>query len=204
MNLAIIPARGGSKRIPRKNIKDFLGKPIISYSINAAIESNLFDEIMVSTDDVEIAEVAKEFGAQIPFYRSERNSNDFATTFDVIEEVVSNYLANGREFNTICCIYPCAPLIDSAKIVEAYGYMTDNNLDSVIPVVEYTTPIQRSFKIQNDKLDFFFNEFINSRSQDLEKAYFDAGQFYWIQSKTFNLNFRYRQTRIKFRKCHLI
>ena len=122
-NLCIIPARGGSKRIPRKNIKLFLGKPIISYSIKAAIEFGLFDEIIVSTDDVEIAEISKKYGAKVPFLRTIKNSSDFATTYDVIEEVLKKYKSLNIEFDNICCLYPCAPFVDSNILNKAYEFL---------------------------------------------------------------------------------
>lgn len=122
--IAIIPARGGSKRIPRKNIKDFLGKPIIAYSIESAFSLNMFDEVMVSTDDREIAEVAKKYGAKVPFMRSEKNADDLATTYDVLEEVLLSYKNLGREFEYACCIYPCAPLINLVYLKEAFNKIT--------------------------------------------------------------------------------
>lgn len=183
-NLAIIPARGGSKRIPRKNIRNFLGKPIISYSIQSSINSLLFEEVMVSTDDDEIKSVAKFFGASVPFMRSESNSNDFSTTFDVIEEVVNAYKKQGREFENICCIYPCAPFLLEKKIKEAYDLLLDKNFDTVFPVIRYGFPIQRSLKInQSGKINFLYPEFALTRSQDLPPSFHDAGQFYWINVK---------------------
>ncbi len=126
-NIAIIPARGGSKRIPRKNIKDFLGKPIISYSISAALSSNLFDVVMVSTDDKEIAEISIKFGAVVPFYRSEKNSNEFASTFDVIEEVNLNYKNIDIKFDYICCIYPCAPYVSSKNLIDSFNILKEKS-----------------------------------------------------------------------------
>lgn len=181
-NLCIIPARGGSKRIPRKNIKDFLGKPIIAYSIETAIASGMFDEVMVSTDDNEIADLAVTLGAKVPFKRSEQNSNDFATTFDVIEEVWNSYSNMGNVFNNICCIYPCAPFITADNLKKAFDLMNADNFDSVFPVVQFSFPIQRAISVNNNKLRFFYPEFELSRSQDLEKSYHDAGQFYWLKS----------------------
>ncbi len=184
--IAIIPARGGSKRIPRKNIKDFLGKPIIAYSIEAAINSGLFDEIMVSTDDSDIAKVAQDYGAKIPFMRSERNSDDFATTADVILEVLAEYEKLGKKFDYFCCIYPTAPFTSSDKLKNAFKLLTDEQSDSVIPVVQFSYPIQRAFKINNNmELKYISPENINKRSQDLETAYHDAGQFYWARTETF-------------------
>ena len=132
-NLCLIPARVGSKRIPKKNIKDFLGKPIIAYSIEAAINSNLFSEIMVSTDNEEIAQIAIKYGAKVPFFRTNKNSNDFATTFDVIEEVIGAYRKENIEFNNACCLYPCAPFINSKKLKEAYEEFKKNKRDVVFP-----------------------------------------------------------------------
>lgn len=185
-NLAIIPARGGSKRIPRKNIKSFLGKPIIAYSIEAALKSNLFDEIMVSTDDDEIAKIAREFGAEVPFLRSNDNANDYAVLADVIEEVIENYKNKKNNFDTICCILPTAPFVTSNKIIEAYNKLLEGNFDSVFPVLEFSFPIQRSLKIKDDKVAMVWDEYLNSRSQDLEPRYHDSGQFYWLKSTSFN------------------
>ncbi|TCI91733.1 pseudaminic acid cytidylyltransferase [Tenacibaculum sp. M341] len=184
-NLAIIPARGGSKRIPKKNIKLFLGKPIIAYSIEAAINSGLFDEVMVSTDNSEIAEIAKLYGATVPFMRSDENSDDFATTIDVIEEVLSEYSNLDKEFNNTCCIYPTAPFIDDQKLVKAYKHLIDNDFDCVFPVLKYGFPIQRSLRKdeKNGEVLMFYPENLNARSQDLEPAFHDSGQFYFFNTK---------------------
>lgn len=182
--LAIITARGGSKRIPRKNIKDFLGRPIISYSISAAIESNLFDEIMVSTDDHEIAEIAKQYGAKVPFLRSSKNSDDFASTMDVILEVLQEYKVRGEEFQSGCCIYPTAPFIDGDLLNKSYQLLLEEEYDTVFPVVQFSNPIQRALVMDpNRKVSMMHPEFRSSRSQDLEKAYYDSGQFYWFNIK---------------------
>ncbi len=181
--LAIITARGGSKRIPRKNIKDFLGKPIIAYSIETALKSGLFDEVMVSTDDDEIAEVAKKYGASVPFMRSNKNSDDFSTTADVILEVLSHYDIN--EYKYACCIYPTAPFISVQLLNEAFNKLKNDKLDSVFPIVSFGYPIQRSLKMDKDKVCMVNPEFMNSRSQDLEKRYHDAGQFYFLDTKKF-------------------
>lgn len=178
-NLCIIPARGGSKRIPRKNIRAFLGKPIIAYSIEAALKSNLFSEVMVSTDDIEIAVVARQYGANVPFYRSEKTSDDYATTFDVLNEVIVNYRNTGKKFNTLCCLYPCAPFITQQKLVKAYETYVNGNFETVLPVVAYSFPVQRSFIVKDNKLLYKYPEFEKFRSQDLEKTYHDTGQFYW-------------------------
>jgi len=183
-NLAIIPARGGSKRIPRKNIKDFLGKPIIAYSIEAALKSGLFDEVMVSTDDKEIAEIAIKYGAKVPFLRSDKNADDHATTVDVLIEVMEKYKAQGRTFENIACLYPSAPFTTSNKLKEAYTILISKKLDAVFPVMPFSFPIQRSLKMNEGKLDYFYPEFENSRSQDLEMAYHDAGQFYFINTSS--------------------
>ena len=181
--IAIIPARGGSKRIPKKNIKLFYDKPIISYSIKVALDSKLFDEVMVSTDDLEIANLAKEFGAKVPFIRSKKASDDFATTFDVVKEVIEKYEDNNQKFDTVCCIYPCAPFITVNTLKVSFKIFNENKFESVFPVIQYNTPIQRALKREGDQIKFLNEDFILSRSQDLEKNYHDAGQFYWINSK---------------------
>lgn len=183
-NLCIIPARGGSKRIPRKNIKLFLGKPIIAYSIEAALHSGLFDEIIVSTDDNEIAEIAKGYGAKVPFLRTEKTSNDYATTFDVVEEVLLQYKEFNKVFDYTCCLYACAPFVTKGKLIDSFQVLKSNNFDSVFPVMPFGFPIQRALKMDDDnKINFFYPEFSLSRSQDLEKSYHDAGQFYWMNIK---------------------
>jgi len=182
-NLAIIPARGGSKRIPRKNIKDFLGKPIIAYSIEAAIKSQLFDEVMVSTDDEEIAQVAKRYGAKVPFMRSVKNSDDYSGLSDVCIEVVKNYQSHGMNFDAMCCILPTAPLIGSTKMIAAKKMLDTEIYDCVFSVAEYSYPIQRSLKIEGGFIKMRWPDNINKRSQDLEKTYHDAGQFYFIKIK---------------------
>lgn len=181
-NLAIIPARGGSKRIPRKNIKDFLGKPIIAYSIEAALKSGLFDEVMVSTDDEEVAEIAKKYGARVPFMRSLKNADDYATTFDVIEEVLACYKQKKLTFTNACCIYATAPFITNNKLIKAYENLVHNNFDTVFPVVKFGFPIQRALKIDNisGKMKMFQPINLNKRSQDFELSFHDVGQFYWF------------------------
>lgn len=187
--LAIIPARGGSKRIPRKNIKKFLGKPIIAYSIEAAITSNLFDEIMVSTDDEEIATVAREFGAKVPFIRSNKNADDFATTADVICEVLERYAEKKYNYDTVCCVYPTAPFVSAERLMQGSVLLDKETYDAVIPLVRFSFPIQRAVKLNNNaKVSFFQPEHINTRSQDLETAYHDAGQFYWFKVNAFKMN----------------
>ena len=184
-SLAIIPARGGSKRIPRKNIKEFCGKPIIAYSIQAAIDSGVFDEVMVSTDDLEIAEVARLSGASVPFMRSAEMSTDMAMTAPVLIEVLGEYGKLGTEFDHVCCIYPTAPFISVEKLKDAYNLLLKTKADSVNPVVRFGYPIQRALKIENNKLEMIWPENLNKRSQDLMPAFHDCGQFYFFNVKSF-------------------
>ncbi len=186
--IAIITARGGSKRIPRKNIKEFCGKPILAYSIEAAIQSQMFDTVMVSTDDREIAEIAIKYGAEVPFYRSEKTSNDFATTNDVLLEVLSEYEKRGECFDLGCCIYPTAPFITAERITEAVKTLSDSEAETLIPVVSFSYPPQRAMVIENERLVFKYPQYIDSRSQDLEKHYHDVGQFYVFKTDAFCKN----------------
>lgn len=186
--LAIITARGGSKRIPRKNIKDFCGKPIIAYSIEAALEAGVFDEVMVSTDDEEIAKVAKSYGAKVPFYRSEATANDFATTNDVLLEVLSEYEKREAHFDVCCCIYPTAPFLKADRIREAVERLEKSDADTLIPVVAFSYPPQRALVMEQDRLVFKYPEYMESRSQDLEKHYHDVGQFYCFKTESFQRN----------------
>ncbi|MGN0412302.1 MAG: pseudaminic acid cytidylyltransferase [Lachnospiraceae bacterium] len=186
--LAIITARGGSKRIPRKNIKPFLGKPILAYSIEAAVASGLFDEVMVSTEDEEIAEIAKQYGAKVPFYRSEKTAGDFATTNDVLLEVIDEYEKRGQFFDVACCIYPTAPFVTAEKIKDAMGQLEASDADTLIPVVQFSYPPQRAMVIRNGQLEFKYLEYIDSRSQDLEKEYHDVGQFYCFKVPAYKEN----------------
>jgi len=184
-NIAIITARGGSKRIPRKNIKDFFGQPIVKYSIDAALKSNVFNTVMVSTDDNEIAEISKQFGADVPFLRSEKTSNDFATTNDVLLEVISKYKEQNITFESLCCIYPCAPFLTPDILKNAYNKFIKSNSDELISVVRYSFPIQRAMKINNSGfLEYANPEFKNIRSQDLEPMFHDAGMFYFYNYNT--------------------
>jgi N-acylneuraminate cytidylyltransferase len=185
-NLCIIPARGGSKRIPRKNIRDFLGKPIIAYSIEAALNSGLFEVVMVSTDDEEIAEISRQYGATVPFLRSSENANDFATTADVILEVLDEYLNLGSSYEHVCCCYPTAPFVTSKRLKEGLEMLQNDHVHSVFPVVEFGYPILRSLKMDTDFLvSLNWPEYLNSRSQDLPRAYHDAGQWYWLKTSSF-------------------
>lgn len=183
-NLCIIPARGGSKRIPRKNIKPFMGKPIMAYSIEAALKSELFDEVMVSTDDEEFAEVARHYGASVPFLRSEATANDYATTVDVLLEVIETYKQRGMVFDTICCLYSTAPFVTPERLKEAFSKLSDD-IDGCFTMVEYSYPIQRSLIINEEGIvEMKYPEYLTSRTQDLEKIYHDAGQFYFVKTKT--------------------
>lgn len=184
-NLAIITARGGSKRIPRKNIKEFLGKPIIHYSIQAALDSGVFEEVMVSTEDAEIAKIAISLGATVPFYRTQKTANDFATTADVIEEVIETYGNRGKHFDRVCCIYPTAPFITKEKLMEGMQLLEEKNAESALPVVRFSFPPQRCVVLKDHYLEPKWPECMSQRSQDLEPYYHDAGQFYCIDTKAF-------------------
>ncbi|SFC16946.1 pseudaminic acid cytidylyltransferase [Butyrivibrio sp. YAB3001] len=186
--LAMITARGGSKRIPRKNIKDFNGKPIIAYSIEAALASGVYDEVMVSTDDEEIAEISRKYGAKIPFMRSERTSNDFATTTDVIQEVVDEYAKNGVKYDIITCIYPTAPFVSAERLKNAVETLEQSTADCLIPVVRFSYPPQRAMEIRDGRLVFRNPENLAKRSQDLTAQYHDAGQFYVFKTESFLKN----------------
>jgi len=188
--LAIITARGGSKRIPRKNIKEFNGRPIMTYSIDAAIGAGVFDKVMVSTEDEEIAAIAKEYGAEVPFYRSEITAGDYATTADVIEEVLEQYRAMGEEFDMAACIYPTAPFVTSERLKDAVDTLTNSDGDSLIPVVRFSFPPQRAMEIQDGKLIFRQIEYMDSRSQDLTPHFHDVGQFYVFRTESFLRNHR--------------
>jgi pseudaminic acid cytidylyltransferase len=179
--LCLIPARGGSKRIPRKNVKNFLGKPIINYAIEAALDSKLFSEVMVSTEDAEIATIAKNCGAVVPFMRSQENANDFAPTVEVILEVLKEYGARGQSFEYVCCIYPTAPFVSGDLMKETLKSLEDNQAEALVPVLRFGFPIQRAVKIENQLMKMFQPEHMFTRSQDLEKSYHDAGQFYWVK-----------------------
>lgn len=199
--IAIITARGGSKRIPRKNIRDFCGKPIIAYSIEAAKESGLFDEVMVSTDDGEIAEVALRYGAAVPFMRSAETADDFATTEDVLEEVLRNYKIEGRTFSWFACLYPTAPLIGVSRLREAFQLFQDTGTDVVEAVVSFSYPPQRGYVLEDGCLRYKWPQFEKSRSQDLEPFYHDAGQFYFYRTEAF---WKLRTTTAQMRKVPLI
>jgi|ERR1043165_2187618 N-acylneuraminate cytidylyltransferase len=182
--VAIITARGGSKRIPRKNIKPFLGHPIIKYSIDAALQSGCFDEVMVSTDDKEIADIALSLGAKVPFSRSAKTSDDYATTCDVLEEVILEYRKLGKDFDYLCCIYPTAPFVTGEKIKKGMQLLQERGADCVLPIVRFSYPIQRSLKIEDGKTMMIWPENYLARSQDLMPAYHDCGQFYCMKTES--------------------
>lgn len=182
--IAIITARGGSKRIPRKNIKPFNGFPIIKYSIDAALNAGCFDEVMVSTDDQEIADIAAGFGATVPFIRSPKTSDDFSGTADVLKEVILDYRKLGKEFSHLCCIYPTAPFVTAAKLANGMALLLQHDADCVLPCVRYSYPIQRSLKIEDGKAVMLWPENYLSRSQDLMPVYHDCGQFYCLKTES--------------------
>ena len=184
MRIAVIPARGGSKRIPRKNIKTFNGKPMIAWSIEVAKSSDLFERIIVSTDDAEIAEVSKYWGAEVPFIRPAELSNDFATTTEVIAHVAKWAIDQALDLESICCIYATAPFVQVADIKRGYEALDSGDWDYAFTVTDFAAPIFRSFK-QTDQggLEMFFPEHFGKRSQDLPVALHDAGQFYWGRSE---------------------
>lgn len=185
--LCIIPARGGSKRIPRKNIKEFCGKPILAYPIEAALKSGLFDEVMVSTDDEEIAEVAKKYGASVPFYRSAETASDTATTEAVLKEVLAEYEKRGKTFDIMCNIYPCTPLVTPDKLRECLDKLLSTGADCAQSMIRFSVPPQQALRNNNGNMVFLHPEYAYERTQDLEPLYFDAGQYYFFDLKTFHL-----------------
>lgn len=180
MNIAIIPARGGSKRIPRKNIRAFAGKPMIQYAIDAARDSGLFDKIVVSTDDEEIASIARQAGADVPFMRPANLADDHTPTVPVISHAIDFCKQQGWPIEAVCCIYPGVPLLEAESIREAYALLTPGGCHYVFPVLAFESPIQRALKrTQDGATQPFDPRFVSTRTQDLEPAYHDAGQFYW-------------------------
>ena len=180
MRLCIIPARGGSKRIPRKNIKEFCGKPMIAYSIEAAIASGLFDKIVVSTDDAEIAEIAQSYGAEVPFMRPKELSDDHTATIPVIAHAITASVHDISDIEAVCCIYATAPFVQAKYIQEAYEKLLTCKAEYCFSATSFPFPIQRAIKLRQDgTVEMFYPEQFNTRSQDLEEAYHDAGQFYW-------------------------
>jgi len=179
-NIAIIPARGGSKRIPKKNIKFFFGKPLIAYSIQAAIDSKLFDKIIVSTDDEQIATISKKYGAEIPFLRPKELSDDFSGTAVVINHALEFLKTEGEEFDFCCTIYATAPLLEKEFLIEGFEKLKNSKAKNAFSSTSMPFPIQRTFKINEEgRCEMFHPEHYLTRSQDLEEAYQDAGQFYW-------------------------
>lgn len=179
--LAVIPARGGSKRLPGKNIRDFAGKPMLAWSVEAALESGLFHTVMVSTDSEEIAEVARTAGASVPFLRSAKAADDHAIILDVLAEVVERYEADGQRFDRLCCILATAPLLRAATLKFGADLMDGGEFDTVFPVVAFDYPIQRALRRDEaGRTAMRQPEHYASRSQDLEPAYHDAAQFYWM------------------------
>ncbi len=180
-NIAIIPARGGSKRIPKKNIKEFCGKPIIAWSIKAALNSGVFDEIMVSTDSEEIADIAIKHGAKVPFLRSMENASDKPGFDAVIMEVLSEYKKIGKLFDNLCFLLATAPFTTPDKLKEGYRLLLDGKFKTVMTVSKFSYPIQRALSIESDKVSMILPENLRKRSQELETCYHDAGQFYFMK-----------------------
>lgn len=186
MKLCLIPARGGSKRIPGKNVRDFCGQPIIAYSIKAAIESACFDKVIVSTDDEKIAAIAKEYGAEVPFIRPESISGDHTGTTEVIKHALEWYANKGESVKYICCLYATAPFVSARYIRQGYEQLIDSAKSYAFSVTSYAFPIQRALRINSsNEIEAIWKENITKRSQDLEEAYHDAGQFYWGKSEAF-------------------
>jgi len=182
--IAIIIARGGSKRIHRKNIKPFNGIPIIFYPIKVALDSGLFSDVMVSTDDDEIKQISLDLGAKVPFKRSDKNSNDFATSFDVVEEVLNNYREIGKSFDEACLIYPTAVFINVSLLLKAFKLLSEKKFDSVFPVLKYSHPIQRAILLDEaGAIKYIRQECKLSRTQDLKAHYHDSGQFYVFKTR---------------------
>lgn len=182
--IAVIPARIGSKRIPLKNIKNFNSKPMISYPIEVARKSDLFDDIIVSTDSEVIADVSKSFGAKVPFLRSKENSTDNSTLMDVLIEVKNNLEIENVKFKYVCCILPTAPLLKKERLREGFNKIYKNEFDSVASICKFSTPIQRSLSYSDNKLKtikMIYPEYTTTRTQDLPSCFFDAGQFYWLR-----------------------
>lgn len=186
MNIAIIPARGGSKRIPRKNIKLFCGKPIIAYSIMAAQKTKLFDRIIISTDDHEIASIALEWGAEVPFMRPPNLADDYTTTLEVINHAINWLNKNDDFYDYACCIYPTAPFIRISDLKKGYELLKNNDFYFSFPITTFPSSIFRSLKLtENNNLKMFWPEHLNTRTQDLPEAYHDVGQFYWGKTEAF-------------------
>ena len=180
--VAIIPARGGSKRIPKKNIKEFHGLPLIAYSIKVALDSKLFEKVIVSTDDEEIATIAKKYGAEVPFIRPKELSDDFTGTGDVVKHALEWLKANGETFEFVCTVYATAPLLQPKYLIEGYNALKNSDAINAFSATSMPFPIQRTFKVNDEgRCEMFTPEHYMTRSQDLEEAYQDAGQFYWTK-----------------------
>ena len=190
MKLAVITARGGSKRIPRKNIREFCGKPILAYSVEAALQSEVFGKVMVSTDDPEIARIAEQYGAEVPFFRSEKTANDYATTNDVLLEVLDELEKRGERYEFACCLYPTAPFVTPEKLKSAVARLLASDADTLIPVTAFSYPPQRAMIVRDERLVFEYPQYLDSRSQDLEPHYHDVGQFYVFRTEAFRRNRR--------------
>jgi len=188
MNVCVIPARGGSKRIPGKNIKFFLGKPIIAYSIEVALNSGLFDRVIVSTDDELIAQVARQYHAEVPFIRPKELSDDFTGTEQVIEHAVNWLLSQGHNINYVCCIYATSPLIQEKYLRQGFEELKDSDKLFSFSVASFEYPVQRAIKIDNGEISMLYPQYFTTRSQDLEEVYHDAGQFYWRKLESFFKN----------------
>lgn len=183
MKLAVIPARGGSKRIPRKNIKSFCGKPMIAWSIEAALESGCFDKVIVSTNDTEIAGVAREWGAEVPFIRPAEFSDDYVGTIPVVHHALDWFLQQGEHVDEVCCLYATAPFISTSDLVKGFEILQSEDCAYAFSVTSFPFPIQRAIRItESNRVQMFYPEKFNVRSQDLEEAWHDAGQFYWGQA----------------------
>ncbi|NTV90941.1 MAG: pseudaminic acid cytidylyltransferase [Clostridiales bacterium] len=186
MNVAIIPARIGSKRIPKKNIKIFHGKPMIAYSIQAALKTKLFSSIIVSTDSMEVANIAITYGAEVPFIRPAELADDFTGTDAVMLHALNYLIDHGADIQYVCCIYATAPFINSAYIKKGFDLLKKKNATSAFTVTTYPYPIYRSLKISEDgRLHMIWPDYMNVRSQDLSEAYHDAGQFYWADAQKY-------------------
>lgn len=182
-NICIIPARGGSKRIPRKNIRNFCGKPMIAWSVEAALKSGCFDRVIVSTDDSEIARVATQFGAEAPFLRPAELSDDYSGTLPVIAHAVNWLKSDGTTPQAVCCLYATAPFVQPLDLQSGLNMLQQHLADYAFSVTSYAFPIQRALRINDGKIEMFNPEHFNTRSQDLEEAWHDAGQFYWGQAE---------------------
>lgn len=186
MKLAVIPARGGSKRIPRKNIRPFCGRPIIAYSIDTALSSGCFDRVVVSTDDAVIAEVARSYGAEVPFIRPSKLADDFSGSNAVVRHAIEWFVARGEPVEYACCIYATAPFLEPDTICRGFDALGEQGVSFAVTVTSFPFPIQRAVRINSaGRLEMFWPEHLKTRSQDLEEAFHDAGQMYWGKADAF-------------------